>query len=82
MICSMNKRVATVVALLGLAFAAGTRPAQAQDGNSWFDEPSTEPAVGPGAPPEGAPPEAAPRPLPARRRPRNRITCPKPIRAR
>ena len=56
MICRMNKRVAAVVALLGLAFVASARPAHAQDGDNWFEEPS--------APPEAAPPAPAP-PAPA-----------------
>ncbi len=61
MICLMNKRVVGVVTLLGLAIAAGTRPAQAQDGNSWFDEPSAEPA----AMPEGSQPlDIPPAPVP------------------
>ncbi|MEI9952357.1 MAG: DUF6600 domain-containing protein [Pseudomonadota bacterium] len=57
----MNKRAASVVLLLGLAIAAGTRSAQAQDGDSWFDEPSTAPPA-PAAPPPGAPASAAPPP--------------------
>ncbi len=61
MICHMNKRAASVVLLLGLAIAAGTRSAQAQDGDSWFDEPSTAPPA-PAAPPPGAPGPAAPPP--------------------
>jgi len=66
MICQMNKRVVAVVALLSLAFAAGTRPAQAQDGSGWFDQPAAQPApagVPAAAPaPAAAPPAAAPRP--------------------
>ena len=38
MITNMDKRIAGVVALLGLAFASVSRPAFAQDGNSWFDD--------------------------------------------
>jgi len=51
MICQMNKRVLSVVALLSLALAAGTRPAHAQDGGSWFDESPAQPTGAPAAPP-------------------------------
>ncbi|HYQ27773.1 MAG TPA: hypothetical protein VER04_11155, partial [Polyangiaceae bacterium] len=62
----MNKRVAAVVALLGLAFVASARPAHAQDGDNWFEEPSAPPEAAPPAPapPAPAPPAAAP-PAPA-----------------
>jgi len=65
MISQMNKRVVGVVTL-GLALAAGTRSAQAQDGNGWFDESSPAPQAAPAAAaarppaPEAAPPSAGP----------------------
>lgn len=59
MINPMKKRVVAVVALLGLASAAGARTAHAQDGGNWFDEPSPAPAAAP------APSPATPAPLPA-----------------
>ena len=57
MIPQMNKRVVALVALLGLAFSAGTRPAHAQDGANWFDEGSAGPA--PQTAPASAPPAPA-----------------------
>jgi len=59
MIYQMNKRVVGV-ALLGLAFAASTRPAHAQDANSWFDDNSDAPAVTANATSADAAPAAAP----------------------
>ncbi|HET7541044.1 MAG TPA: DUF6600 domain-containing protein [Polyangiaceae bacterium] len=70
MIHRMNKRVVGVVALLGLALVAGSRPAHAQDGDSWFDDSATDappappPAAAPAAPP-APPPAPAPAPPPA-----------------
>jgi uncharacterized protein DUF6600 len=63
MIHQMNKRVVGVVTLLGLALAAGTRSAQAQDGSGWFDETSATPAAASEAAPAPrpqAPPAATP----------------------
>ena len=61
MITKMDKRVAGVVALLGLAFASVSRPALAQDGSSWFDDGSgnDQPPAPQSAPPM---PTDAPRP--------------------
>ncbi|MET0790818.1 MAG: hypothetical protein ABW061_04805, partial [Polyangiaceae bacterium] len=62
MITKMDKRFAGVVALLGLAFASVSRPALAQDGNSWFDDGTANDQ--PPAPPP-ATQSAPPRPLDA-----------------
>ena len=65
MIRSMNKRVAGVMALLGLAVASASRPAHAQDGSSWFnDDSANDPAPGPPpatqSPPMQSPPMQSP----------------------
>jgi hypothetical protein len=64
MISNMDKRVAGVVALLGLAFATASRPALAQDGNSWFDDGSGNdqpaPVAMPPQPPQPPQPTDAP----------------------
>jgi hypothetical protein len=73
MICQMNKQVVGVVTLLGLALAAGTRPAHAQDGNGSFNAspwpapnaavaPAPAPAAADARPPapQAAPPAAGP----------------------
>ena len=65
MIWQMNKRVAGLVALLGVAFAATTRPARAQDASSWFEDNSEDPSLtadSNAAPPAGPPQTDAPRP--------------------
>src|SRR6187402_1057215 len=71
MIYPMNRRIVAVVSLLGLALSASSRPAQAQDGDNWFDEPPAAPdapvaPVAPDAPaaPPAEPPAAAPAPEP------------------
>src|SRR5437868_1293349 len=77
MIIQMNKRVAGVVALLGLALTSVSHSAFAQDGNSWFDDgtandqppgpppatqPATESSPAPAAPPLQSSPPSAPGP--------------------
>ncbi|MEI9937466.1 MAG: DUF6600 domain-containing protein [Pseudomonadota bacterium] len=54
----MNRQVVGLVALLGLAFVARTLPAQAQDGNSWFEEPPAESPIAPDSAPPGPAPSA------------------------
>ena len=61
MIQRMNKRVVGLVAVLGLAFLASSRPALAQDAdNTWFDDANPELA-----PPPAPGPQAAPQPVQA-----------------
>ncbi len=68
MISKMDKRVAGLVALLGLAFLASSRPALAQDAsNSWFDDGSASPADVPPPPPDQPGPSDAPQSAPGAR---------------